>query len=153
MVPSRAVHPAHTKEVLPSNDFLVRTRTQSVSRPNAVDDLYLVGENKPLGYLPIPTIIAAQYKPENVAANLESCGLRTRLCAAGDCSIESGALYVWDYEALGKLLDGNRKVLDDAGWPSEPDAFVQQVIREHVSKSHFPNLYSLIARAFGDGLQ
>jgi len=117
-----------------------------------VDDLYLVGAAKPLGYLPLDTILSAGYTPARVAAELEVCGLGTRLCAAEECRIASGALYVWDRDALGKLLNANRNVLDDAGWPCEADEFVQRVIGEHIFNGN-SKLSSLIARAFGEPKQ
>ncbi len=59
-----------------------------------MDDLYLVGAAKPLAYLPLDSIVSAGYEPARVEAELQKCGLRTRLCAAEECSIASGALYV-----------------------------------------------------------
>jgi hypothetical protein len=115
-----------------------------------MDDLYLVGAAKPLGYLPLDTIIRAGCEPVTVAADLQSRGLKTRICSGHECSIESGALYVWDYDALRNLMDANRTVLEDAGWPFDADQFVERVIREHISRNDFPNLYLVIARAFGE---
>jgi len=54
------------------------------------------------------------------------------------------------YNALGTLLEANRNVVEDAEWPFIADEFVERIIREHVSKSESPELYALIARAFGD---
>jgi hypothetical protein len=117
---------------------------------NIVNDLNKVGAGKPLGCLPLATILSAGCEPAKVAAELQSRGFHTRICEEGECSIESGALYAWDRNALTTLLDGNKNVLEDAGWPSNADEFVQRVIRQHISKSDFPKLYSLIGRAFGD---
>ncbi|MCU1242728.1 MAG: hypothetical protein JWO71_3454 [Candidatus Acidoferrum typicum] len=47
-------------------------------------------------------------------------------------------------------MDANRTVLEDAGWPFDADQFVERVIRERISINDFPNLYLVIARAFGE---
>jgi len=115
-----------------------------------MDDLFQVGAAKPLGYLPLDTILSAGYEPGTVAAELRSRGLQTQICREEECSIVSGALYAWDRGALTTLLEANRKVLEEAGWPSEADEFVDRVMRQHISKTDFPKLYPLIARAFGE---
>ena len=116
-----------------------------------MDDLFQVGAAKPLGYLPLDTILSAGYEPGTVEAELRSRGLQTHICTENECSIASGALYAWDRAALTTILEVNRKVLEDAGWPSEADEFVGRIMRQHISKSDFPKLYALIARAFGEG--
>jgi hypothetical protein len=66
-------------------------------------------------------------------------GLHTQICTDEECSIGSGALYAWDHGALSKLLEANKKLLEDAAWPCEAEEFVGRVIREHISKVDFPN--------------
>jgi hypothetical protein len=57
-------------------------------------------------------------------------------------------LYVWDQPALAALLRRRADVLQAAGWPVEPEAFVARH-REARAEPLTP-LYDLIADAYGD---
>jgi hypothetical protein len=64
-----------------------------------------VGPSKPVGYLPLRTIKDfVQLSPKAVAAAATARGLATAQFGPNTCCIKSGALYVYDREALAKLL-------------------------------------------------
>jgi hypothetical protein len=117
---------------------------------NVMDDLFKVGVGKPLGYLPLLTIISEGYDPEKLAADLRSRGLETRISSVGESNIDSGSMWVWDRNALANLLKGYKTILETVGWPLDPDSFVHQVITQAVDERDFPELYALVGMAFND---
>ncbi len=113
-----------------------------------LDDLYRVGPDKPLGYLPLSTIEQCGIAASDLQTQLEEQGLKTFMVADKDCRTASGALYAWDEQALQALLTSRADILLAAQWPCEPAKFVQRVIDE-VAPSAAP-LFDLIADAFAD---
>ncbi len=113
-------------------------------------DIKEVGSNKPLGYLPLDTITdLCKEDPEKLAQEAEAKGLRTLIVMDREiCEIYSGALYVWDEDALKQLLLKNEDVLKLADWPKEPEAFVRKSMI--VTADGWTLLFDLIADAYAD---
>ena len=115
-----------------------------------LSDLFRVGAQKPLGYLPLSTIRKKGYDPARIRQTLEGAQqLQTLTVGRKESWINSGALFVWDDQALQNLLDKHQAVLKDAAWPTEAHAFVDRVSHIVVEQSSNEPLYKLIANAFG----
>lgn len=115
---------------------------------NFLSDLYRVGPEKPLGYLPLNTleVICGVGRAEMIAL-LESKRLQVILFTnQSETNVWSGALYAYDAEALARVLNEGRQTLEQNGWPTEPDPFVRYL---YVTATD-PDLYRLIMVAFSD---
>jgi hypothetical protein len=118
-----------------------------------MDDLYSVGPEKPVGYLPVLTIHRNGEDPDAVAALGESRGLSSfwREPEAEELKrnpSSRGDLYVYDTLAVENLLRQNADLLEKYGWPHDPQRFVEQLAAGPVSPKRQPDLYKLIAWAF-----
>jgi hypothetical protein len=115
---------------------------------NLLNDLRLVGPHKPLGNLPLSTIREdCGIEPEKLQKELENNGIKTLILTKEECSISSGALYVYDEEALAQLLKDNEKTLSEAGWPTQPVPFIRHL---KVLAEPETDLFNVIADAYGD---
>ena len=105
-----------------------------------------VGPTKPVGYLPLYTIEEfVQLTPEAVAAAATARGFATAQFGPAACCIKSGALYVYDCEALANFLQESADAIVAAGLPSDPDRFVAHIATVWFDTNH--PAYPLIARA------
>jgi hypothetical protein len=96
-----------------------------------------VGPSKPVGYLPLHAIKDfVQLPPNTVAAAAIARGLATAQFDPNACCIKSGALYVYDREALAKLLQARVDVLLAAGLPLDPDRFVAHIATVWFESDH-----------------
>ncbi len=112
-------------------------------------DLRAVGPEKPLGYLPVNTIVSVCQMPLVQMINeLEQKQLVTRLFSEKESRIFSGALYAYDEPSLQALLNRNRGQLVRAHWPFESDLFVERVAK--ISVSVASPVFDIIADAFAD---
>jgi hypothetical protein len=126
-----------------------RPETSETERQVLLRGLTDVGPAKPIGYLPLHTIEEfVQLSPQAVAADANARGLATAEFGPAACCIKSGALYVYDREALADLLRENVESIAVAGLPSDPDRFVAHIAAVWFDRDH--PAYSLIARAFGE---
>ena len=127
--------------------------------PEIMNDLWFVGEAKPLGYLPIHTIQQCGFEVGEVCEHLFNRGLFTRLykqavdmenIQEGECDIWSGALYSAHLPALSKLIAEEANIPAPPNWnSSSPGAFVDSVAKITADEEQYPALYKLIARMFG----
>lgn len=107
-----------------------------------------VGPGKSVGYLPIETIRGYIGKDlDEVATYLKDKGLEVRIFTDFGWPGLDGSLYVYDKMALQKLLDENKQVLIDAGWPTDADGFVANL---KVNAKIGTPIFKLIAKAFDD---
>lgn len=107
-----------------------------------------VGPGKPVGYLPIDTIKGYIGKDlDEVVKYLEDKGLEVRLFTDFGWPGLDGSLYAYDRAALQKLLDENKQILIDSGWPTDADDFVANL---KVDAKIGTPIYKLIAKAFDD---
>lgn len=115
-----------------------------------LDDLRRVGPAKPLGYLPIDTLVhICDVKLEEIEKELKQKGLKTIISSAKECGVtESGALYCYDEEALRQFLEKNREILESEGWPIDPELFVRYSIQFHANGK--TDLFDVIADAYDD---
>ncbi|GAA0595046.1 hypothetical protein GCM10009416_36670 [Craurococcus roseus] len=134
-------------------------RPQPVARPLPTDerdrvlsdDLWRVGREKSIGYLPLYTVrdvLGAD--AEVLAAEAASRGLSALRLGPCECCIKSGALYVFDRRGLAALLASANDVLTGAGWPVKPEAFARAVASDWVEPDD--PVLPVIRRAFGDAL-
>jgi hypothetical protein len=115
-----------------------------------LDDLNLVGTAKLIGYLPLSTILHnCHADPHALRGEAIRKGLIAHIYSENECSIGSGALYIFDPEKLRDFLalPKNAIVLSRYQWPSEPHAFVRKVVTEIAEPQA---LYDLVALTFND---
>lgn len=121
------------------------------SDEQALSHLRRVGADKPLGYLPRERIEACQsVTEEELIAEAEARGLAWRRFEEEQCHFASGALFIWDRQALADLLSANIAILAASGWSKDPDVFVQAVATVIVFEPANPGLFELIGTAFAD---
>ena len=102
-----------------------------------------------MGYLPLRTLEKhLSMDIGEVVTSLEGRGLKARTFLADECSINAGALYVYDPVALQNVLNGAVVVLERNGWPAIAESFVECVAKSWVEPSH--PVYPVIQQAFGD---
>jgi hypothetical protein len=108
-----------------------------------------VGSTKPVAYLPLYTIKDfVQLSPDVVAADAKARGLAAVQFGPDTCCIKSGALYVYDREALARLLQVQADAVAHAGLPHDPDRFVRHIAAVWYPKDH--PAHPIIAKAFGE---
>jgi len=123
-----------------------------------MDDLLLVGSDKPIGYVPLSTIIECGYDPQSLAGELQAKGLSTYILSeeqtrvkvdGGVYSTIGGVLCAFHKAALEELLSlpQNQKILERAQWPKDVDGFARAVNTKIVPFA--TPLHDLIAEAFG----
>lgn len=110
-------------------------------------NLFDVGWTKPMGYLPIRTIGLAGWTVDRTLAWLATTELRHRQFKAAECSVASGALYVWHEGAVQRLLDLNPRIMHDSGWPTTAEDFVLSVATRFAEG---PAIYDLVGAMFSD---
>ncbi|MEX2695835.1 hypothetical protein [Rhizobium mongolense] len=111
-----------------------------------------VGPAKSVGYLPIYTIKRfLGTTPKALAAAAARRGLASALFTARTTSIKSGALYVYDRDALERLLDGQADAVQAAGLPLNADVFVAHIAAVFYDMRH--PAHRIIAAAFGENPQ
>ena len=92
-----------------------------------MNDLLAVGPSKSLGYLPTDTINGCGRNVEEITKELEDKGLHTILLNPKEAGKTASVLYAYDQEALSALLKNNQNILDEAGWPSDPESFIRKL--------------------------
>jgi hypothetical protein len=113
-----------------------------------LSDLRQVGPQKPLGYLPIETLVKiCKVSPESIEKELHEKGLKTLRLKDKETNIVGGALYAYDEIALQELLTIHQELLEKEGWPSENEPFIKHLVVHADQKT---DLFNLIADAFND---
>ncbi|QQG43823.1 MAG: hypothetical protein HYW86_02995 [Candidatus Roizmanbacteria bacterium] len=115
---------------------------------NTLNDIRSVGATKPLGYLPFSHIMELGETPENLIAESSSRGLEYKTIQPNDVSSSNSILYVFDREALQKLLDERRQILEDVQWPTEAESFVHYIAQHKAPQE--TELFDVVADAFAD---
>lgn len=106
-----------------------------------------MGETKPLGYLPIETLVKiCGVNSEDMKVELEEKGLVVLILSQEETRVYSGALFAYSYEALDRVLQRGKEILERNGWPTEPNKFIHhlKVFAED------PALYHLVMQTFAD---
>lgn len=113
-----------------------------------MDDLRQVGPQKPLGYLPIDTLIKiCKTSPESVEKELHEKGLKTLRLQDEETNVVGGALYAYDENSLQELLTTHQELLTKEGWPINSESFIRNLVVHAPQKT---DLFNLIADAFND---
>lgn len=120
-----------------------------------VDDLLAIGKNKPLGYLPLKTMIEKKHDGydgvvEDVISWADSKGYKHVLCTEQECHIASGALYIYDPLSLSDMLDKYQDILEKANIPTTPDEYVRHIMKKTIYDYKYPEAYKVIGLTFAD---
>jgi len=116
-----------------------------------MDDLYAVGPHKPLGYLPLDTILEVEREDiDAVKTRCESLGLLTHQGDLEETNVVGGALFAYDEESLSELLEVNRGLLEHYSWPVTPLEFIKKLGEGLINSTEHPALFKLIAWAYND---
>jgi hypothetical protein len=108
-----------------------------------------VGPLKPIGYLPLYTIRdILQMEPHAVVRDAQAKGISAVLFGPDQCCIKSGALYLYDQQAVEHLTQSSGSILSASGWPLDADQFVARIAREWIDPAH--PLAPVIRQAFGE---
>jgi len=127
----------------------VDTKAAEAERQTLLRSLTEVGPSKPIGYLPLQTIKDFVRKsPDAIATAATARGLATAQFGPEKCCIKSGALYVYDRQALSKLLQSRFDAVSAAGLQLDPDRFVELIATVWFAEEHPAR--PIIADAFGD---
>lgn len=114
------------------------------------DDLTRVGPTKPMGYLPLSTVVDCGHNPHELVDALQKKGQVAFLLSESDTSVGGGVLVCYHEPSLTAFLSipNNKKILDDAGWPTTADTFARRVLKDTAPQKTL--LFDLIADAFAD---
>lgn len=115
-------------------------------------DLLDVGTKKAMGYLPLSTM--EQYgdsdSVDEIASWAEENHLSYNIYTQSECSVGSGALFVWDEKMLQEIINKYKDVLIKTNISITPKGFVQHIIHKTVFSEVFPEVYVIIGYAFND---
>ena len=114
-----------------------------------INDLYNVGKDKYLGYLPIATIISSGYTVSDVERFVKGSSLRM-LELHTDCWVFSGAIYVWHEEKLQSFMDSHREYL--GGLPTDAEGFVREIAKNTYPVRKYPIIYMFIAECYNNAV-
>lgn len=107
--------------------------------------LTAVGRLKPIGYLPRCAIFnLLELSEDTLISEAALRGLVAISLGPTACCIKGGALYIYDRDALGKLLSAAAETLSACNMAIEPDEFVRQVAATWFDKSHPAYHYSCV---------
>ncbi|MDF0697761.1 hypothetical protein PYR71_14855 [Rhizobium sp. MC63] len=115
-------------------------------------DLTDVGPLKPIGYLPRSTIKRfLKTTSKALAASLVKRGLAVAEFTTRHSMIHSGALYVYDRNALDSLIREQAEAVQAAGLPLNADSLVAHIAAVFYDLDH--PAHGIIATAFGERSQ
>lgn len=118
---------------------------------NVMDDLYLVGQEKSIGYLPLITLKEEGISIDALFQFAKEHHLKAILLHPKETSIESGAIYLYHEEMLFHLLNAFQKDFLEAGVPIDTcESYVRFIAKNHISKDNYPNTYIAIGKTFND---
>jgi hypothetical protein len=109
-----------------------------------------VGAEKPMGYC-LVSQVEASLGPDAVeilTRTAKECGLETLTHPRRAPFNHENLLFYYHPQSLTELLDANRGVLLDAGWPTDPVGFCTHVAA--ITAPAKTPLFDLIADAFAD---
>lgn len=111
-------------------------------------DLERVGPHKPVGYMPLKFLELRGHSISELQKMFEAKGLKTCVLPPTDSGTYSGALYVYDEQALSKHLEHSKAILAEAGWPTDVESFIRDV--DSVIAPTKTALFDVVADAFAD---
>ena len=108
-----------------------------------------VGPNKPMGYLPKYTVkVLLKEDLHLLKRQFRSKGIKFRFFSKKRARIWSGAVYVYDHDAVAQIVEKYRVQLKEHNWPTKPDRIVARIASHWLSMSH--PLHQFIKDLFGD---
>ncbi len=114
-----------------------------------MNDLYCVGPEKPMGYLPLNTLEKFSDKnEEELIAYLKTKNIETKSFGPEAPSWHGPSLYAFHRKSLQGLLDENNSILIANAWPTNVDEFVEKC-NGHLVLEPGP-LQDIIIQAFGN---
>jgi hypothetical protein len=87
-------------------------------------------------------------EPHAVVRDAQAKGISAVLFGPDQCCIKSGALYLYDQQAVEHLTQSSGSILSASGWPLDADQFVARIAREWIDPAH--PLAPVIRQAFGE---
>jgi hypothetical protein len=116
-----------------------------------MSDLYRVGPEKPIGYLPLRLLEEiSDRNEEELTTYLNERGVETvSIGGPGNPTWHGPAFYAFHRPSLQALLDSHKDILIKYNWPTEADEFIKHVSSHHAQPQE---LFDLVADAFGDKL-
>lgn len=120
-----------------------------------VDDLLSIGKNKSVGYLPLGTITNKEFGGYNeiikdIISWSDYKNYNHILYSMSECSIFSGALYIYDQITLSSILFTYKDILENAGIPITPNEYITYINKNIVYNHLFPEAYKVIGLTFAD---
>lgn len=119
-----------------------------VASDGILNDLRCVGPQKPIGYLPLCTMIEAGWSQHAAVDWAKGKGFSSRIVYSGQSQYMTSAVYVWDAVSLQTIIDLNALAVENAGWSTIAEDFVDQIITRRAEQG--TALHQLIAYMFGD---
>lgn len=124
-------------------------RDFALQKEYAINRLTKIGPARPIGFLPLTELSYFNIDNHKLIDECRANGLETRIFQGkGWPGWQEGALYVYDKSSLQKMLDENKKILEDAKWPLEADQFVRNL---NVKTETGSPMDKLLDRIFGEG--
>jgi hypothetical protein len=109
-----------------------------------------VGPDKPVSYLPIRTIEEViGMSVDRYVSLIEQTGNQYAVFGVTDSCINSGAVYAYNRQGLAKILNENRDVLTQHGWPAAVDDFIRRIASEWLDPGN--PITAVIRKSFGEG--
>jgi hypothetical protein len=119
-----------------------------IASDGILNDLRCVGPSKPIGYLPLSTLIEAGWTQYMATDWARERSLKARVVLPGQSPYITSAVYVWDSQAMQALLDLNAHLVTRNGWTPVSEEFVEQLVNRRAETGS--DLYQLIGYMFGD---
>ena len=121
----------------------------TVDAKQIVERHLAVGRRKPVSYLPIETIeTLIGLTIQGYVSLIEKSGNKAVVLGAGDCCINSGAVYAYSCKELNDILSRNQAVLTDHQWPTTPADFIARMAAAWLDGDN--PVIPVIRQAFGD---
>lgn len=136
-------------KILNFNEYFI---FENIHNNKSSKDLFNVGKNKPVGYLPLRTIVSKEYGGDYEDIDewkkyAKKNNLKIKIIKTGDTG--SGALYLYDSENLQLMLDEYKDKISHI-LPLTPDEYIDfiehNMIPEYVDK----NVFIFIGLTFND---
>ena len=119
---------------------------------DGMDDILCVGRLKPMGYLPIKTLVDRCDDGEWLENILQEKNLKWYISWYGYASAFNfyGTLFVYDPVELQKCINRFSAILNKYGWPLDYLQFVKRTATDYIRPHENRELFYVIAIAFGD---
>jgi hypothetical protein len=108
-----------------------------------------VGRQKAVSYLPIRTIEnVLGLRLHKYVSMIEDLGHKAMVLGPEECIISSGAVYAYSCEDLDEILQDNKAILLEHGWPTTSINFIRKMAVEWVDRENA--IFPVIRKAFGE---